>query len=49
MKLNRKQTKKIIQLNLPKFGFNLAANILIAVDLPIPFVPTKPNTSPVLK
>jgi hypothetical protein len=30
----------------PKFGFILLANIYSAVDLPIPFVPTNPNTWP---
>ena len=33
-------------LNLPRFGFCLPAKIFNAVDLPIPFVPTSPNTSP---
>ena len=32
--------------NFPKFGFNFPAKILSAVDFPIPFVPTKPNTCP---
>lgn len=31
---------------LPKFGFCFPANIFKAVDFPIPFVPTNPNTSP---
>lgn len=31
---------------LPKFGFCFPAKIFKAVDLPIPFVPTKPRTSP---
>lgn len=30
----------------PRFGFCLPAKIFKAVDLPIPLVPTKPNTSP---
>lgn len=33
-------------LNRPKFGFNLPAKTLRAVDFPIPFVPTKPRTCP---
>ena len=32
--------------NLPRLGFCLPAKIFSAVDLPIPFVPTKPRTSP---
>lgn len=38
--------KAIFTLYLPRFGMSLLANILIAVDLPIPFVPTKPRTCP---
>lgn len=34
--------------NLPKFGISFPARILRAVDLPIPFVPTKPRTYPAL-
>lgn len=30
----------------PKLGFCFPAKIFKAVDLPIPFVPTKPSTSP---
>ena len=30
----------------PKFGFKLPLKILSALDLPIPFVPTSPKTSP---
>lgn len=32
--------------NLPRFGFCFPAKIFSAVDLPIPFVPTNPKTSP---
>ena len=32
--------------NRPRFGFCLPAKILRAVDFPIPFVPTSPNTCP---
>lgn len=30
----------------PKFGFCFPAKIFKAVDFPIPFVPTRPRTSP---
>ena len=32
--------------NFPKFGLSFPARILSAVDLPMPFVPTRPSTSP---
>ncbi|RNA22293.1 hypothetical protein BpHYR1_026734 [Brachionus plicatilis] len=33
-------------LNLPKLGFSLPARMFNAVDLPMPFVPTRPRTWP---
>ena len=35
-------------MNRPRLGFILPAKIFKAVDFPIPFVPTKPSTCPVL-
>lgn len=35
-----------LTLKRPRFGFCFPARIFKAVDLPIPLVPTKPNTSP---
>ena len=32
----------------PKFGFMFPDKILNAVDFPVPFEPTSPNTSPAL-
>ena len=34
--------------NYPKFGFMFPDKILRAVDLPVPFDPTSPSTSPAL-
>ena len=34
--------------NLPKLGINLFPNIYRAVDFPIPLVPTRPKTCPLL-
>lgn len=32
--------------NLPRLGLSLPASTLSAVDLPMPFVPTRPSTCP---
>ena len=41
-----KTTSMKLTSNLPRFGFCFPASIFSAVDLPIPFVPTNPKTSP---
>ena len=35
-----------LTVNLPRLGLSLPASTLMAVDLPMPFVPTKPSTCP---